>query len=265
MTKSLSKILGLSVCLGIMVCSCSVKEDRMECPCYVSVQTETATDCLVSFYGADGSLFERRIIAAADLVSGDNYTKVTKGDFYVSVLQNQGAMVLSGGRIVECARGREAEPIFSWAKGERAVDDEMTVSGILQKQHAVVTLRFVHASGQAYPYDIRVAGQCNGLDLLSLQGSAGEYVLQPAIGGDLECSFIMTRQSAGAGIVLYFLDKASGAVLGQLDLGRYIEMTGYSWETEYLGDINVLIDYARCSITIFVNDWEEGISFTYKI
>lgn len=237
----------------------------MECPCYVSVKTDTQTDCLVSFFSSDGTLLERRTIAAAELRSGENYTKVKKGDIYVSVLQNMGGMLLTGGRVVQCQTGRESEPIYSCSVPKTAVGDDLLVEGILQKQHAVVTLIFKNTSETVYPYNVKVSSSCNGLDLLSLKGTKGEFTLQPSIDAEMKTKFTMSRQLSTEPIYLYFLDKLTGAAVATLDLSYYIGQTGYNWDAEYLADITITIDYARMSLSIQVADWEEVLTFKFVI
>ena len=127
--------------------SCSIKEDRSVCPCYVSVVTEAGSDCLVSFFDASGSLLERKVIPAGQLRSGDNYTQVPRGPFHVSVLENMGSMLLDGGRRLECMEGRQAAPLYAFSVSAVAEGDAMTVEGTLQKQHAVVTVQLRNADG----------------------------------------------------------------------------------------------------------------------
>lgn len=265
MMKGLASLALCFVASVLCLPACSVKENRVECPCYVSVKTDIDETCVVSFYDEGGALIERKDMTAEELRSGKNWTAIPKGPFFTSVLSGKGSMVLSGGRLVECPRGGEASPIYSWAKGMVAEGDELVVDGVLQKQHAVVTLRFANPGAEEYPYDIRISFGCNALDLLSLKGSEGFWQLDPVLDGALECSFLVTRQDPGRSITLEFFDRESGEAVGTLDLGRYILATGYSWDTEWLGDVNVLIDYAKSSVTIYINDWTEGATFVFKI
>lgn len=237
----------------------------MECPCYVSVKTDTQTDCLVSFFSSEGQLLERKTISAAELQSGENYTKVKKGGIYVSVLQNMGGMLLTGGRTVQCQTGRESEPIYSMSIPKEAVGDDILVEGLLQKQHAVVTLIFKNTSQSVYPYNVKVSSTCNGLDLLSLEATKGEFVIQPSIDAENKTKFTMSRQNGIDPIYLYFLDKSTGASVATLDLSYYINQTGYNWDAEYLSDITITIDYARSTLTIMVADWEEVLTFKFVI
>lgn len=254
-------ILGVAA----LLVSCSVKEDRMECPCYVSVKTDTQTDCLVSFFSPDGTLLGRRTITAAELRTGENYTKIKKGDIHVSVLQNMGGMLLQGSHIVQCQAGMESEPIYSCCIPGTASGEDLLVEGVLKKQHAVVTIVFKNSTEDVYPYDIRVSSSCNGLDLLSQKGTKGEFVLQPGIDPELKSRFTMSRQLDTEPIYLYFLDKLTGGVVSTLDLSYYIGLTGYDWDAEYLADITITIDYARMSLSIEVADWNEVLTFKIVI
>ncbi len=261
-----SHSLKLLLVLGsaALLASCSVKEDRMECPCHVSVKVDATSDCLVSFFTPDGTLLQRKMISAEELRSGENYTKIRKGDIYVSVLQNAGDMILDG-RVIRCQPGMDASPVYACCIPGAAVGEDLLVEGILQKQHSVVTLVFRNSDDPVYPYDIKVSSSYNGLDLLTLEATKGEFVCQPVIDSDLKAVFTMLRQVDTEPIYLYLLDKKTGAVVTTLDLNLYISRTGHTWGAEWLSDLNITIDYARMSLTIEVADWEEVSIFKFVI
>ena len=261
------------LCFSLALSSCSVKEDRTDCPCYVSVMTDTDSDnqdpdhssvCLVTFFDDEGRCLDSKLISSECLRSGDNRTKVRKGNVFVSVLQNKGEMILEGSSYVRCREGEDSEPIYSWLKCEVARGDELLVKGTFQKQFARVTLSLVNSGSSDYPYDLQITSGQNGLNLFSLQSSEGELRFCPTVEG-LVSKFRLPRQKDGGWINLSLVDKETGAVSGSLDLGSYIDAAGYSWNSEYLGDINLVIDYSRCTLTINVNDWDEGKTFSFVI
>lgn len=253
------------VALLTMAVSCTVKEDRTECPCYVSVQTDTDKECMVSFYSPDGMLLERRIISAEELVSGDNYTKVRKGDIYVSVVKNLGSMQFDGGHVISCIPGRESEPVFAFCKAAEAVEDELLVRGVLNKQYAMITVNLLNSTEEVYPYNVSLQSAYNGLDLISLEPVGGAFHLLPVVDNQNKVVFLMLRQSQEAPIDLFLLNKQTGAVVASFDLNAYILATGYNWNAEYLGDITVTIDFAKASLIIYVEDWEEVFMFNFTI
>jgi len=269
----------ITYCLAVlMMClSCSVKEDRAECPCSVSVVTQALGDCVVSFYASDRSLIERKVISAADLLSGENHTYVPKGDIYVSVLDGMEHMSLVNGYSIVCRSGIDADRVYGFSRRDAATGDTLLVTGVLQKQHSVITLILRNAPGEEYPYDIRVVTPCNALDLVSFAGDGDAMAYEPAVvhagvsaksqesRDDWSATFVVTRQDDDKPLLLHFLDRVSGAVSSTLDLGHFIALTGYSWSAEYLGDITVVLDRVKMTLTVEVADWNRVITAKYEI
>lgn len=255
-----------ALALGAILClqGCSVKEDRDVCPTYVSVKADADAPCLVSFYAPDGDLLERRTLSAGELSSGENWTKIRKGDIRVSVLSHWDGMTPDGGRDVVCASGTDAAPIWAFTRDATASGDDLLVEGVLQKQHAVITLVFKNDDGNSYPYDIRVIAGCKGIDLFNQTGVSGEMTLEPVPDEELTASFRLARQDSGA-LRLLLLSKTDGSTVAELDLGRYIALTGYNWDAEWLADVTVTIDFARAQLTIAVEDWDEVVTFRLTI
>lgn len=248
-----------------LLCSCSMKEDRMECPCYVSVKSDTEEDCLVTFYTSGGSIIDRKTMTAEELSSGENWTKIEKGDFQVSVLQGWRDMELSGVTVLSGRRGEESAGVYCASSAEYAVEDDLTVHEALQKQYADITLDFGDASAGLYPYSLKVTSSLHSLDILTLEAAAGSYEIEPEVGSDNTAVFRMLRQSDTEPINIYMYDGITGEPVADFDLNWYILRTGYSWKAEYLSDIRVLIDFARLELTIHINDWNRVVTFSFKI
>ena len=255
--------LSILVFAALVAVSCSVKEDRSACPIYVSVKALSDSDCLVSFFALDGSLLECRFIAAEDMCSGNNVTRLERGEFYVSVLKDKWDMALRDGQVVYCREGREAAPVyaFSLLRTETSqtsrYSDDVLVEGVLKKQHALVRVRFTSESEEDFPYAVEVSGRRNGFDLVTLEGCEGEYLVEPLTDDLLQTEFILTRQSPDDPIYLILNDSESGEEKTRIDLGSYITQAGYDWSAESLDDMEITVDYSQLAISVTVTPWEE--------
>lgn len=244
---------------------CSVKEDRGACPCYVTVRTATEKDCIVSFFAADGSLLVRRTLTAAELTEGDNYTAVNRGEIYVSVLEGGDDMMLGADGSVTCRDAHEASPARAFAQRVSATGDAVTVQDTLLQQHARVTLLFAGAQEGSYPYDISVESGYDGFSLLTLEPVAGHFLYTPDMEGAGGAQFTLSRQKDGEAVSLFFLDRRTGVVLASYDLNFFLRQIDYSWTMPALYDITITIDFARSSLYIEVNDWDEVLYYDFVI
>lgn len=242
-----------------LAASCSVMEDRTQCPCYVSVRTQTDKECLVSFFSAEGELLAARNMTSEELCTGENVTKIRKGDFYVSVLKNKGDMSLVGSRAVHCARGQQSEAIFADSKKEYVMEDQVMVDCLLKKQHTVVTVHFNSTTETGFPFRIMVSGSGSGLDLVSLESSKGEFTAEPQVDDTRTTSFRLPRQTGSEPIFIIFLDNESGEEKARFDLNDYVRKTGYDWNADSLSDIDITVDYNRMVIIINVEPWGEVV------
>ena len=249
----------------MLLSSCSVKSDRSDCPCWVTVVTDTDSDCIVSFYDAYGNLQERRVLDAGQLRTGDNYTRVRRGELYVSVLEGADDMLLDGGHVVRCREGHQSGRIRCFTERASAVGDNLTVTGRLHKKHAVVTLLLVNSEEPVYPYDVSIQSSLSGMDLLSLEAVSGNFHYEPEVTPDCTAGFVITRQSADQPLNMFLLEKRTGVVLATIDLNTYIAKTGYSWDTEELGDVTITVDFSKSSITVFVADWDAVYIYSFEI
>ena len=182
------KTLRLSVpALAVLaaLCSCSVKEDRTECPCCVTVMTETDSQCLVCFFDGGTSLLDRKTMMPEELTSGDNFTDVRKGPLSVCVLQTSGDALVSGNHTGSCREGMEADPVYAWSVSTMAEGEELLVRSSLQKQYAGVT---VFLAGD-FPYDVRVESALGGAGPHRPLPYRWRRILVPAPGGGRELPF----------------------------------------------------------------------------
>lgn len=235
--------------------ACTVKEDRTECPCWVSVKTETQRNGVVSFYNA-ASLEARRTIDAEHLTSGDNRTQVSKGDNLASVVTGCDDMDFTkDDTTVRCTPGKGSGEIWAFAKRFDARGDEAFVEDVLHKQYAKIDFTFVH-SGK-YPYDVTLTAACDGINLTDLRGTSGTFVVALALDSLNRCSVRVPRQRTHSDIVLRM--SLEGREKGLMNLSKYFLAAAYSWESADLEDIAVTIDFASMTIAVRVGDWDVKI------
>jgi len=241
--------------LVVSVTACTVKEDRMGCPCLVSVKTETSRNGVASFY--DGLLLDtRKAIDAEHLTSGNNSTRVSKGENIAAVVTGCDDMDFTvDDTTVRCTPGKECGEIYGFAKRYDASGDGALVYGVLFKQYAKIDFTFVHS--ERYPYDVTFVAACNGINMTDMEGVPGTFIIALGLDSLNSCSVRVPRQSGHDDIRLRM--SLDGKQRGVMNLSKYFLAAAYSWESDNLEDISVTIDFASMTIAVGVGDWDVKI------
>lgn len=245
--------------LTIIVTSCSVKEDRTPCPCWlgidISPSMEHSRDLTVSAWDQDRIFVQT--VSVADYPDEYEHT-VPKGHVTVSAYCGRKTGFEQGGRII-IPEGSDSDPIMAHLRlvdctGEFAKD---TVQ--MFKQWATVHLKIENTSEDRYPYSLAVVSDVCGIDLRDLSPVSGPFRYGLELDSDENCSFRLPRQRDDSRAVITV--SSDGERLDDLPLYQWIEATGYSWHDRNLKDIYIGVDYVRAEVTIVIQGWAEGESY----
>ena len=249
---------------GAVALACSVKEDRTECPVYVTVLTDRF---------AQHGIGEGLITIAADrLLSRDTvsflsqirdaYVKACPRDFaQVSVLAGVEGGILTDGTL-QIPRGSQADLVWAYGTSFSAWADEYIVDAVPHKQFCLVHFLFDGSSTAPdnYPWRFRLRAECSGMDLYTLEPVPGSYsaVVGPNALG--EWYGVLPRQRANNILLEVYLPETGNPALGRtdyvFDLGEAFEKQGYDWTLEDLPDIEIQVGFVYASLTLNVRPWE---------
>ena len=98
-----------------LAASCSIKEDRSPCPCWLSIDLSRCSQnsVTVAAWGEDEIFSER--VAVQDYQEADSYEKtVPKGYVYTSVITGEREMKRSGARLI-IPTGHDADSVYAHA------------------------------------------------------------------------------------------------------------------------------------------------------
>lgn len=273
-----SLLAALFLCAGSV--SCTVKENRVECPVWIMVTPEVD---IPDGLGGTLSLFAYR-------------------DGVMRVYKEYDLQEFSAGIDFSFQRGPvEIAGVVGWPK-EYFVDDMLTIpfggdcppawgfddslfiesdiesvllNETLRSLFANMTIR-IKGAGEDYPYGLVVEGDVDGYLLASLRPHHGPFLCVPGqlAAGDYEFRFCQVpRQDDGSLTVSLveeapvFGTKAGGDELERvytLPLGEILAEQGYDWSAEVPEDIDVLIDFSSSSILITVCDWTRVVIMNGK-
>ena len=245
--------------LTLVVASCSVKEDRTPCPCWlgihISPSLDYSRDLTVSAWNED-RIFSQTV-SVADYP--DDYEQtVPKGHVTVSAYCGRKVSTEERGRII-IPHGSDSDPVWAHLRmvdcmGEFAKD---TVQ--MCKQWATVHLKIENSSDDEYPYSLAVVSDVCGFDIRDLSPIVGPFRHELTLDSEESCSFRLPRQRDDSRAVITV--SSDGERLDDLPLHQWIEATGYSWHDRNLKDIYIGVDYVRAEVTIDIQGWAEGESY----
>lgn len=240
--------------------SCSVKEDRTPCPCYLQVSfTDPEASGPVILLGRGETTSFREQARVEDC--RPYWTRpVDKGilDFFACKGIRQASV---DGSRVTIPEGGQADSLYAFSAQVDATGEFAPVPVTLHKQFATVFLDIRKTAGELPDYRFSVTGNTCGTNLQDHSPIPGPFYFSPsAREGDAIVFFRLPRQADDS---LSLSVRYGDAAPSVFPLGELIRDTGYSWKTEDLQDIYVSIDLTRGKILVVVGDWENGMNLPF--
>lgn len=236
--KIIIGILGL-----VALVSCSVKEDRSDCPCWITVIADKAIS-ISAWYG------NQRIL---DNHSGglEDHT-VPRG--IVDLVASYGSFTVP--------EGEQMTELFAQLQ-HLNTNGETALTGIeLQKQFATVYLDFKEEEDGRTAYDITVYGNVNGADNRTLKPSDGPFCCIPEEAPERGYMFRVPRQKDDS---LSAVLSYNGNAVETIPVGELIRKAGFDWTSQSLGDVSILADLPAHTFTITIMEWEGPVTFEITI
>ena len=231
-------ILGL-----VALVSCSVKEDRGDCPCYLTVDAERTVS-------VDGWFGTRSLF---NVNGGFVDRQVPRG--IVDIVASHGRFSIPEGQQMDSLFARRI-PVDT--------DGESAYARVtLCKNFATIELDFKDEDDGRTDYDLLATGTISGVDARSLNPEEGSFSFVPEPNTDGRgYAFRVPRQKDET---LKLLLSKDGNIVETIDLGYLVAKTGFDWKAESLGDIAILCDLPAHTFTITVKEWEGPVTFEITI
>ena len=253
------------LCAAILL-SCSVKEDRTDCPCFLTLDlrgVETAAltgkglDSLALAVRAGEDFYVEEAFALRDLVQEyDAAVPKTRVDILAACGAGK-AELSSGGMIIP--EGSECPPLYLFSDSFKADAATARRSVALHKSYCAVTASMKRSfNAPARPFRIRLEGKVCGT---LMDGTPAEGLFScfssPSAGG--LCRLNVPRQKdASLRLEVHFLDTEE---VRSFPIGEYIQQSGYDWSAPDLEDVSVEMDFSRSVLTVSTSRWKKTLSF----
>ena len=255
--------LGVFVCVLFGAVSCSVKEDRNECPVWVTVLTDRFVqgghnDGTLSFHGVE-------FIAREDMsflnIIGKGYVQPVPRDYArVAVLSGLENERFSDTNMY-VPYGRQAGLVWWYGETFSVNADEYLVEAVPHKEYCL--LQFLFDTSPTAPADykwrFRIKADCSGMNVYTAEPLEGDYCCPVGPNAVGEWYGVLPRQKRNNMILEIFEpyegSETEGRTVYEINLGERFAEQGYDWSKEDLDDIKVKVGFSAATIQIEVVDF----------
>ena len=244
---------------SVLAASCSVKEDRTPCPCWVEVHFAERSEVFapVNLMGfCEGSDFSDTFRAE---MHPDYYLReVEKGYYDFVSIEGAGIRQKRQDMFMLIDYGSQADSVY-WHHAEvDATGEEARVVVDFAKQFATVFLDIRKEPGDMKIYRFHVDGNVCGFEIISGRPAEGAFSCEPeTLPGSAVTTVRVPRQVDDSMSLRITYDDGEGhASSSDYPLGKYIAGLGYDWNAPELKDIYITVDVIGGRINIGVSGWE---------
>ena len=227
-----------------LLSSCSIKENRAECPCALTLEL-TALPVRPVVLGVAGEGYSLTEVIHADTVL---VVPVPKGDLAVSAI---GGALAEGDGSVRIPEGEEAPPLYLFHANVSTEAEQVVLPVLLHKQFCTLELLLKGPPGYGPPFEVAVEGAYGGWQP---DGSPapGPFSRRLLPGSDGRAVLRLPRQKDDSLLMhIVFSDQ----IVRTFALGSYIAASGYDWSASDLDDLTLHVDISLTSVTVSTDLW----------
>lgn len=278
----------------LFLSSCSIKEDRDGCPCWMTVdlsdvaesrwkspevqsniehqdvtkspesRSNVAENVLLRLRGnsdEDAVEYEYQMTEAVRADAGTLEYEVPRGSVGVSAVNPVRLTI---------PVGEQMDSLYGFFKMYHTRCESVLCDVELHKEFCTVSFT-LGDEGYSSPYDIEVWGNVAGVSAWDLMPVKGDFRYAPVqkngvyqvrvprqVDSSLELVMVELPDQVGRGgrSPVGAGDDGERVVVDRLPLGEYIARSGYDWTAEDLADVNVALDLEMQQVMITVSGWD---------
>lgn len=261
----------LSFLLGVFLLSgCSVKEDRTNCPTWLTFLSSTADDDLgdrLYFYAfREGALEFDDLYRWSDFVTVGIDVPIMRGALHFAGFVGWPEDWIRDG-VLSIPYGSDAPEAWGFDDKRVVEEGQFVFDEAVRMLFANV---FIHVVGQdeTYPWTLVLEGNVDGYVLPSLAPHSGEYSSIPFDMGEAMHHSRIPRQMDDSLLLSLYEDHpllhpvTKGPVkewpdpVFSLPVGQIVAMSGYDWGASIFPDIHIELDFAALSVNVTIGEWK---------
>lgn len=266
--------LFVAAAMAVSVAGCTVKEDRMPCPCYLDIDYTEVLDA--NYYAKRPGSVEASLFTPAG--SEVNYTAFLLKDCpllnenvvdrtkarVVGVVHNQPTKEFLGkGSKIIYAEGNEIDSVYVHASDVDCTGEEAYCLLEPHKQFHTIFLTDEFQGQALREYNLVVVGSTCGFDAAApgFEAIEGKYLYTvQEYDRDGGISVRVPRQLHDD-LRLEFWTKDDYRRVFVAPIGQYMKATGYDKEAIDLDDFEIRINFRDAQVFVRVADWDEELMF----
>ena len=269
----------------LFLSSCSIKEDRDGCPCWMTVEMsdlvghdgekvgqagrfsvgagdgESVVLRLRGNSDEDAVDYEYRVTEAVRVDVGALEYEVPRGSVGVSAVafgnETPGRAGYDGksagydGDEIRVPVGEQMDSLYGFFKMYHTRCESVLCDVELHKEFCTVSFT-LGEDGYISPYDLEVWGNVAGVSAWDLMPVLGEFRYAPMQKNGVYQ--VRVPRQVDNSLELVMLEDSE--IVDRLPLGEYIARSGYDWTAEDLADVNVALDLEMQQVMITVSGWD---------
>ena len=273
----------------LFLSSCSIKEDRDGCPCWMTVdlsdvaesrwkspevqsniehqdvtkspesRSNVAENVLLRLRGnsdEDEVDYAFKMTETVNTEVGALEYEVPRGSIGVSVIEmpdRVGHDVIAGydGDEIRIPVGEQMDSLYGFFKMYHTRCESVLCDVDLHKEFCTVSFT-LGDEGYSSPYDIEVWGNVAGVSAWDLMPVKGDFRYAPVQKNGVYQVRVPRQEDNSLEMVMLDDDD----IVDSLPLGEYIARSGYDWTAEDLADVNVALDLEMQQVMITVSGWD---------
>ena len=278
----------------LFLSSCSIKEDRDGCPCWMTVEMSDLVGqdgrspvgagddrCVVlrlrGNSDEDAVDYEYQVTEAVRVDVGALEYEVPRGSVGVSAVafSNEipsragydGKSAWYHGDEIRIPVGEQMDSLYGFFKRYHTRCESVLCDVELHKEFCTVSFT-LGEDGYSSPYRIEVWGNVAGVSAWDLMPVQGEFRYAPILKNGVYQVRVPRQVDNSLELVMLEIpdqvgydgeragDDGERAVVDRLPLGEYIARSGYDWTEEDLADVNVALDLKMQQVMITVSGWD---------
>ena len=274
----------------LFLSSCSIKEDRDGCPCWMTVDLSDVAESRwkspevqsgIDYHSVTKSLKSRQHIAESVVLRlrgnsdedevdyafkmtetvntevGALEYEVPRGAVGVSVIEmpdrvgHDGKSAWYHGDEIRIPVGEQMDSLYGFFKMYHTRCESVLCDVDLHKEFCTVSFT-LGEDGYTSPYDIEVWGSVAGVSVWDLMPVQGDFRYAPVQKNGVHQ--VRVPRQVDNSLELVMLEDSE--IVDRLPLGEYIARSGYDWTAENLADVNVALDLEKQQVMITVSGWD---------
>ena len=278
----------------LFLSSCSIKEDRDGCPCWMTVEMPGQAGYDGEKVGQDGRSpvgagddrcvvlrlrgnsdedavdYEYQVTEAVRVDVGALEYEVPRGAVGVSAVAFGNEIPVRAGYDEKAAGydgdeirvpvGEQMDSLYGFFKMYHTRCESVLCDVELHKEFCTVSFT-LGEDGYTSPYRIEVWGNVAGVSAWDLMPLDGDFRFAPSLENGVYQVRVPRQVDNSLELVMLEIPGQVGydgerVVVDRLPLGEYIARRGYDWTAEDLDDVNVALDLEMQQVMITVSGWD---------